>query len=101
MNRVENDIYLRRWMAFDPRLTDEQVAECLQPFVPVEIRREWETTAIVVYYSEEYDVTTFREQMDKMESEIVRPPYDFEKRMLEIAAKLEAQGIDLTEPKRW
>ena len=40
MNRVENDIYLRRWMAFDPRLTDEQVAECIYPYIPVEIYRE-------------------------------------------------------------
>jgi len=88
-------------MAFNPKLTDEQVAECIRPFIPVEIRRDWETSAIVVYYSEERDATTFRERMDKMESEIVPPPYDHEKRMLEIAAKLKEQGIDLMEPKLW
>jgi hypothetical protein len=102
MDRVENDIRLRRWMAFDPSLTDEQVAECIYPYIPVEIRREENSTsAIVVYYSDDHKTGLFRERMDKLESLIVRPFYDHEKRMLEIAAKLKDQGIDLTEPKLW
>jgi len=102
MDKVENDIYLRRWMAFNPSLSDEQVAECIYPFIPVEIRRtDNATSAIVVYYSDIHKTDLFRARMDKLESQVASPPYDREKRMIEIVAKLKSQGIEMTEPKLW
>lgn len=61
----KNYFTMRRWMAFDVRLTDEELAECFEPYVLTEIDRE---RGIVEWYSIDHNLGHFGERMrDRLE----------------------------------
>jgi len=51
---------MRRWIAFDGRLTDGELAECFEPYVLTEIDRE---RGVVESYSIDHNLSHFSEGM--------------------------------------
>ena len=64
----QNDDRLRKFIAFDPVLSDEHVAECLDPFIPVEIDRGQH--GCVVYCSDKDYTSEFRKRLDALTQEV-------------------------------
>lgn len=63
LSPLDNDLQMRRFIAFNGILPDEVVAECVEPFIPVEIERK-DAYGWVTYYTDQYITPGLRERLD-------------------------------------
>lgn len=64
----DNDSRMRKFIAFDPILSDDDVAKCLDPLIPTEIDKS--ERACVFYFSEQDYTSEFRARLDARAREI-------------------------------
>ena len=66
LDRVSNDIAMRKFIVVMAEMPDDAIAECLDPFLAVEIIPH-KTGKVAVYYADRDPVDQFRKKVDEWE----------------------------------
>jgi hypothetical protein len=98
LDRISNDIELRRWLPIPRAMPDEVVAQCLEPFIPIDIVRDAQGRCFVVYYAHSYDISEFRRKVDTWQAEHDRLEGERRSKEREAYWAKKLATMDLTEP---